>query len=85
MRKSLSMVLALTVSPRALGEAIGLRQTANKCRKCWCRCCSLARQRVRHRAGLLDRRVMLACGGYIMNRDARTAKVRASAAEVQRR
>jgi len=83
----LSMVLAYNRSPPGRsGEAIGLRQTANKVTEVLV---PLLFGSLGTAFGIapvfwIDA-VMLACGGYIMDRDARTAKVRASATEVQRR
>ena len=78
----LSMVLAYNRSPPGRsGEAIGLRQTANKVTEVLV---PLLFGSLGTAFGIapvfwIDA-VMLACGGYIMSRDARTAKVRASAA-----
>jgi len=75
------MVLAYNRSPPGRsGEAIGLRQTANKVTEVLV---PLLFGSLGTAFGIapvfwIDA-VMLACGGYIMSRDARTAKVRASA------
>jgi len=79
----LSMVLAYNRSPPGRsGEAIGLRQTANKVTEV---VMPLLFGSLGTAFGIAPvfwvDAVMLACGGYVMHRDARLAKARAAATE----